>query len=138
MTRNRILLISLFSASLILIASCREKSSEALHRTVFISKDSLTEYSLEIYTRIVKNNAVRQEFLNVPVEIIITSPSGTTYTDVQNLFFDKAENKQVGRWIDFMWRYREGVRFPENGEWQFSISSRSGAGLLKDIGIVIK
>ena len=138
MARNRILLISLFPILLIFMNSCRERASEVPFRTVFVSKDSLTEYSLDIYVRAVKNELINQKNLNIPIEIVITSPSGVTYTDAQNLLFDKAENRHVGRWVDFIWRYREGVRFIENGEWQLAISYRSGARIMREVGIVIK
>ena len=136
MARDKKRVILLFSASLIFLGSCRSNFTETSFQTNFASGDSLAEYSLGIYARIVDREQI--ENINIPIEIVITSPSGKTYTDIVNFPLSKSKNRQVGRWMDVMWKYREGVRFPENGEWQFSISSKSGIEKLKDVGIVIE
>ena len=137
MARNKNLVIFLFLALLVFMNSCRERTFEASFRTMFVPKDSLTEYSLDIYARAVKSELTDKK-TDIPIEIVLTSPSGTTYTDVRNLVFDKAESRQVGGWIDFTWRYRKEVQFPENGEWQFSVNCKSRTVVLRDAGIVVK
>ena len=136
MARDKKLVIFLFLISLIFLESCRSNFAETPFRTNFVSGDSLTEYSLDIYARIVGREQV--ENINISVEIVITSPSGKTYTDVMSLPLNKSKSRQVGRWMDVMWSYREGVRFPETGEWQFLISNKSRTEKLREIGIVIE
>ena len=127
------LLMPLFVMLLILLGSCKKSSSEAAFRTVFVSGDSLTSYSLDIYARVVDRNSTQ-----IPVEIIVTAPSGATYTDILYLSLDRSKSRRAGRWVDSTWRYREGVRFPENGEWRFSIRCKSERVGLRDGGIIIK
>jgi hypothetical protein len=137
MARDKKLGITFFLVSLIFLGSCRSNFAETSFRTNFVSGDSLASYSLGIYARIVGREQI--ENINIPIEVIITSPSGKVYTDVINLPLNKSKNRQVGRWMDIMWNYREGVRFPENGEWQFSIiSGKSGTEKLREVGIVIE
>ena len=133
------LLLSLTLIAMIFVStSCMEsRRSGEPFKTVFVSDDSLARYSLGIYGRLEQEGQSRWQSSSIPVEIIVTAPHGNTYTDTQNLSISGTVSRQVGRWLDIGWSYREGVQFPENGEWSFLIKYKSGEIVVKDMGITI-
>lgn len=128
----------------LLILSCSDWGSYSTgyrHITRFTAQDTLSGYAIDLYARL--PSGCTEETL--PLILEITSPQGDIYRDSLSLPVIKSNIPNIsaksGRWSDMYWKYREGVKFTQNGNWTFALSTgkeyenNSGTG---EMGVIIR
>ena len=133
---NSVYPVLLLFIPIIISCSGEERISHVEFETKFVSNNPETSYLLDIYGRIDRAELKRADISHIPIEIVITSPNGNSYTDIQSLPVGISEGRDVGMWLDLKWSYRKGVSFPEEGRWIFLIKCESS--IVKDLGITVK
>lgn len=132
-----LLLVSLF-----FLFSCVKESSVYSNFPVEIT-DTLSEY--RIYFNVRLQDRFNEDSL--PMVLIISSPGGEKFMDtisfplVKDIKHNYVQEVRSGEWRDLRWLYRDRVKFPRSGKWDFTVkhlSNNENLQKIRDLQITIK
>ncbi len=136
--KNSILLLVPF----FILFSCKNENRSYSCFPVEI-KDSLSEYNIYFNVRLPDHfNEV-----SIPLVLTISSPVGDMFRDtisfplVKDAKYSYIKEVRSGVWRDLRWLYRDGVKFPVCGKWNFTVqhlSDKEKMKKIRDLQILIK
>lgn len=129
----------LFIASLLILTSCNhlyKSGASFFNRDTYDCNDTLSRYNLSLYARLSSD----YNYSSLPVVIIVTSPTGESYSDTLNFPITErgveARKVQSGVWHDYEWSYRRGVLFNKKGRWEFTTKHNPISPKIEGVGQV--
>ncbi|OFY39821.1 MAG: hypothetical protein A2X18_02315 [Bacteroidetes bacterium GWF2_40_14] len=114
--------------------SCAKENSFYSNFPVEIT-DTLSEYSIHFNIRLPEHF----DEDSIPMVLTISSPVGEKFRDTisfpiaKNVKYTYVQEVRSGVWRDLRWIYRDKVKFPRRGKWEFTVKHLSNMDKLQKI-----